>query len=139
MDSNKRILHPGKILAIEQDQIRVSFTTQGACGGCAARSKCGMVDSSQREVVVAAQRGVSYQIGQEVNVSISYQMGVMSVVVAYIIPLIVLIAILAVAVHLGVNEGIAALISLGSVALYFVGVYLLRSRLDKQIKFTIEK
>ncbi|MFI3264321.1 MAG: SoxR reducing system RseC family protein [Rikenellaceae bacterium] len=136
--ASKNFSHSGKVLSIEGKYIRVGFQTSGACGGCSARSKCGMVDSSTREVLVALREGESYSIGDNVEVAISYQIGVMSVIVAYIIPLIILIGTLSGAIFFNVEEGVAALISLATVAIYYVVVYLCRSKLDKQIKFTIE-
>ncbi len=137
--ASKKFTHSGKVLSVEGNTLRVGFQTSGACGGCSARSKCGMVDSSTREVLVELRSGESYSVGENVEVAISYQMGIMSVVVAYIIPLVILVGALGLAATLGVDEGIAALISLAMVAIYYFVVYLNRSKLDKQIKFTIEK
>ncbi len=137
--ASKNFTHTGNVLTVAEGYIRVGFTAQGACGGCSARSKCGMVDSSTREVEVPIKSGESYSVGDTVVVAISYQMGIMSVIFAYVVPLIILIGALVAAILIGVNEGGAALISLFTVALYFVGIYIFRSKLDKQIKFTIEK
>ncbi|MFI3332865.1 MAG: SoxR reducing system RseC family protein [Rikenellaceae bacterium] len=136
---SKNFTHSGIILSVESDFVRVGFESRAACGGCHARDKCGMVDSSMREVNVATLKGESYSVGESVEVAISYQMGIMSVVVAYIIPLILLIVALVVTSSLCTNEGVAAVVSLVVVALYYIGVYIFRSKLDKQIKFTIVK
>ncbi|MFI3323649.1 MAG: SoxR reducing system RseC family protein [Rikenellaceae bacterium] len=137
MDS-KRFSHSGRVIAVGSSSLRVAFEAKGACGGCAARAKCGMVDSSTREVDVELPTGRSFEVGDQVEVAISYQMGIMSVVVAYIIPLVILLVALVAALSLNIGEGSAAIIALGVVALYYVGVYIFRSKLDKQIKFTIE-
>ncbi|MFI3286425.1 MAG: SoxR reducing system RseC family protein [Rikenellaceae bacterium] len=131
--------HSGKIVSIGRDSVQVGFQSQGACAGCQARAKCGMVDSSTRVVDVVVGVDHTYTLGEDVEVAISYQMGVISVVVAYIIPLILLVGILAAAVSLKIGEGLSAVISLAIVALYFVVVYFFRNKLDKQIKFTIVK
>ncbi len=137
--ATKNFSHSGTILAVAKSSVRVGFEAKGACGGCAARSKCGMVDSSTREVEVALRGGESYQVGDVVDVAISYQMGVVSVVVAYIVPLVLLVTTLAVVTFLGYSEGLAAAVSLGAVVIYYIVIYFFRSKLDKQIKFTIEK
>ncbi|MFR9503022.1 MAG: SoxR reducing system RseC family protein [Rikenellaceae bacterium] len=136
--ATKNFSHSGKILSVENGFAIVGFESQGACGGCQARSKCGMVDSSTREVQVKLNPGQEYSVGDVVNVAISYEMGVVSVVVAYIIPLIILVSALVLTLYIGVGEGVAALISLAVVVVYYFGVYCFRSKLDKQIKFTIE-
>ncbi len=137
--ASKNFSHSGKILSVESGIVRVGFSSQGACAGCQARAKCGMIDTSTRVVEVALRGGEEYSVGEEVEVAISHQMGFISVVVAYILPLILLIGILVVALALDINEGLAALTSLGVVGFYYVGVYIFRNRLDKQIKFTIVK
>ncbi|MFI3279270.1 MAG: SoxR reducing system RseC family protein [Rikenellaceae bacterium] len=137
--ASKKFTHSGKILSVEGNAVRVGFQTSGACGGCSARSKCGMVDSSTREVLIELRPGESYSVGENVEVAISYQIGIMSVIVAYIIPLIILIGALGLSAALGVEDGLAAIVSLSLVAIYYFVVYLCRSKLDKQIKFTIEK
>ncbi|MFI3281278.1 MAG: SoxR reducing system RseC family protein [Rikenellaceae bacterium] len=137
--ASNRFTHSGTILSISEGKARIGFESQGACAGCQARAKCGMVDSSTREVYVNIDSNHTHNIGDEVEVAISYKMGMMSVVIAYIVPLFLLIGILTAAISAGLNEGIAALISLASVVIYFGVVYLFRSKLDKQIIFTIEK
>lgn len=136
--ATKNFSHSGKVLSVEGRKVRVGFESRGACGGCSARAKCGMVDSSTREVEVELREGESYSIGEQVNVAISYQMGIMSVVVAYVIPIIILLVVLTALLSFGVTEGLSALISLAAIAVYYIFVYAFRSKLDKQIKFTIE-
>ncbi|MFI3317148.1 MAG: SoxR reducing system RseC family protein [Rikenellaceae bacterium] len=137
--ASKKFSHSGKVLSINGRKVRVEFSSQGACAGCQASAKCGMVDSSKREVEVVIGPDESYAVGQDVEVAIGYQMGIMSVIVAYVIPLIILIGVLCGATFIGLGEGLAALVTLISIAIYFVIVYIFRSKLDKQIKFTIEK
>ncbi len=135
---SKNFSHSGSVIEIGDGYVKVSVESQGACGGCAARAKCGMVDNSTRIIIVENRENKEYRIGQSVNVAITQQMGVRSVVIAYIIPLIILVGVLVVASSLLASEGLAALAALAFVALYYVGVYIFRSKLEKQIKFTIE-
>ena len=66
-------------------------------------------------------------------------MGIKSVVLAYVVPLIVLCAVLLGAVAAGVGQGLAALLSLVGVACYYAVLYLLRGRMENTIKFIITK
>ncbi len=102
--ATKNFSHSGRVLSLEGRKVRIGFESRGACAGCKASSKCGMVDSSTREVEVEIAENESYNIGDVVDVAISYQMGIMSVVVAYIIPLIILLSTLALAVSFGVMK-----------------------------------
>ncbi len=129
----------GRITAINNASLLVAFEAQSACGGCSARSKCGMSESSKREIELPIPEGETFEVGERVQIAISSQMGTISVVVAYLLPLIILILLLASLLGLGLEEWLAALFSIGGVAIYFIGIYLNRDKLENKIKFTINK
>ncbi len=129
----------GKILAVTHDTIRIGFVASSACSSCSARAKCGMSESSEREIEIPTPSGEDYKVGDSVQIAISSQMGTISVVVAYVLPLIVLMVMLSVLITLGLNEGLSALISIAGVAVYYIGIYLNRAKLENKIKFTIKK
>ncbi len=137
--ATKEFEHIGKVLSIKDGILRVGFTAQSACSSCQARSKCGMSESSEREISIKIDKSESYNIGDEVTIAVSYAMGDKAVFLAYIVPLIILMATLVATIVAGVNEGVAALTSLGVMALYFVGVYVLRDKIEKKIIFRITK
>ena len=72
-------------------------------------------------------------------VSTKTQMGLMAVALCYAVPAVVLVAAIVVAVSCGVSEGLSALISLGSVALYYTALWLFRDKLSMKISFSIHK
>ncbi len=130
----------GEVIWADNDTLRVAFDTKSACGGCSARAKCGMSEASRREVEISRAGNEELKVGDNVTISISTEMGIMSVVIAYIIPLIILIAILAITLEgFAMAEWQGALCSLASVAIYFIGIYIFRDKLDNKITFTINK
>ena len=80
-----------------------------------------------------------YQIGETVNVVMSPAMGTQAVWLAYVVPLIVLMAAILVFSLCGAGELLMGLGSLGAVALYYLGVFLFRNRISKIFIFSIEK
>ena len=66
-------------------------------------------------------------------------MAISSVVWGYIVPLVVLLAILFGCVALGLSDGVAAISSIVAVAIYYVGLYLARKIFERKIEFTIFK
>ena len=54
-------------------------------------------------------------------------------------PLVLLLAGILLALRLGAGEGLAALVAVGAVALYYLGIYLLRDKLQDEYIFTIRK
>ena len=59
--------------------------------------------------------------------------------ICYAAPAVVLVAALAIFVASGMAEGVAALASLGAVAVYFAVLWLFRDKLAQKISFSIHK
>ena len=75
---------------------------------------------------------------QKVNVSMSIGQGNKAAVLAYLIPIILLLAVLFISLGLGVDEGPAALISIVALIPYYIVLYLQRDKLKKRFEYTIE-
>lgn len=67
------------------------------------------------------------------------QMGLLAVLLCYALPAVVLVTVLTVAVTLGMAEGLAALVSLLSVAVYYGVIWFFRDKLAQKISFIIYK
>lgn len=140
MSSSEVIKHSGEVVRIEADSVFVRMSVGSSCGSCHARSVCGASEIQEKIVQVKNCQGHNYHIGDRVEVALqSRSMGVKSVLAAYVIPLFVLCCVLFGTVALGVNEGIAALLSLGGVAIYYVLLYFLDDKVGEKIKFIIIK
>ena len=66
-------------------------------------------------------------------------MAISSVVWGYMLPLVVLVVVLFGSVALGFSDGVAAIVSILTVAIYYVGLYLARRVFERKIEFTIFK
>ncbi|MBR2025751.1 MAG: SoxR reducing system RseC family protein [Alistipes sp.] len=119
--------------------MRVAIEVMEACGSCASRKACAMGQSDKREIVVYTDDASAYSVGEVVNVSARQTIGITAVLLCYVLPLVVMIAALASMVMLGCSEGIAALVSLVSIALYYAILGALHKRISKKIVFTINK
>ncbi len=95
--------------------------------------------AEKRDITIYTDNSDAYFVGEEVNVVARRSMGIMAVVLCYIVPLVVLVSVLAMAIAFGLSEGVAALISLGATALYYAALGLLHKRVAKKIVFTIQK
>ena len=119
--------------------MRVAIEVNEACGSCASRKACSMGQSEKREITVYTADASDYSVGEQVEVGAKQTLGVVAVLLCYVAPLMVLVASLAAAVAMGVSEGVAALLSLGSTMIYYGVLYLFRNRISKRIIFTINK
>lgn len=134
------IKHSGEVIRIEGSTVYVKMTVGSACGSCQARAVCGASELSEKVVEVVTPSAADYKVGDVVEVALlSRSMGVRSVVMAYVIPLIVLCAVLFGGIAAGLDEGVAALVALVGVAVYYVVLYLLRDKVGNSIKFIITK
>lgn len=138
--ATNNVTHSGKVIGVFRDTVTVAVESSEACGSCASRSACSLgVQSNIRNILITTPNASSFSVGEIVRVATRTQMGLLAVLLCYAVPAVVLVAVLAAAVFCGVSEGVAALISLGSVAIYFGILWLLRDKLAQKISFTIEK
>lgn len=135
----RSVEHRGIVERIEDNVVMVKVERQSACAGCHAKGLCG--ESGQERIIeVRTPYAKEFQPAERVIVALEREsMGFMSVVWAYLLPLVLLLAVLFSAHALGLGDGPAAIASLASTAAYYVMLYILRRHIDRKIKFTIIK
>ena len=116
----------------------VVFLQHGAFSGCHAAGLCGMADLAEKTVQVPTDPYANYQVGDQVQVLLKASMGMKAVWLAYFIPLLVMLAVILGLIALRVAEVPAALAGLGALAVYYLGLWLLRGKLQNEYVFTIE-
>lgn len=139
MSSNSDISHKGRILSITPEFTSVEIISESACGSCHARSLCGLGDSKTKVVEVPTRGWDSYEVGDEVDVILKASMGHKAVWLAYVLPLLVLVCALLALTATGVQELYAGLGGLGAVAVWYLLLWLFRSRLKNEYVFNINK
>lgn len=131
--------HRGVVTRVEARTVVVSVVAQSACAGCHAKGICGE-SGAERVIVVKTSNASEYSVGESVVVALQRQsMALVSVVWGYVVPLVVLLAVLFGSVSLGLSDGIAALSTILAVVIYYVGLYVARRVFERKIEFTIFK
>ena len=134
-----QLQHRGVVERVVGDEVIVSVMPESACAGCHAKGICGE-HGDKREIVVKTPYANEFRPGERVVVALEHnRMGVVSVVWSYVVPLVVLLAVLFGTKACGVEDGVAAVSSMVAMSLYYVGLYLMRKMFDRMIKFTIIK
>lgn len=134
------IKHSGEVVRVERNTVYVRMTVNSACSGCHAKAVCGVDESEEKIVEVVDIEASNYSVGDQVEVALqSNSMGTKVVVLTYVVPFFVLTLLLVAALGVGVSEGVAILVALAGVALYYVVLYALRERIKNTIKFIIVK
>lgn len=139
MAKQKPIEHVGVVKTIEGDMIRVQIVAASACASCAARSACGMSESTEKEIEVHTREASSYTVGERCVVSVERAAGLKAVVLAYCMPLVAMLVALIACSAAGLSDGVAAVTALGVVAVYYFIVRMLRDKIETNIIFKIKK
>lgn len=140
--ARERIEHEGKVVSVDKDYIAVEILNKSACAACHAKGVCGASDQAVKVVEIAQDiltLTEDYQVGETVNLVMASSMGTQAVWLAYVVPLIVLMASIGVFSLCGAGELLMGLGSLGIVAVYYLFVYLFRNKISKIFTFSIEK
>lgn len=98
-----------------------------------------MSESKEKIIDAYVLNGETYSIGEEVMVSGQLSTGYKAVFLAFILPLILLVASAMITMPLLKNELLCVVITLLVVAIYYGVLSLFRDRLQKQFCFWIEK
>ena len=133
----KDIAHPGIVESTAPQQVNVRIEPQSACGTCHSKSYCSMAESSGKLVEVSVNDSSPYQPGQQVTLFLQESLGYRALWLGYILPFLVLLAVLVSMVVLTANEGLSALVSVLAISLYYIILYHKRHLLKKTFAFRI--
>ena len=130
------IEHEGIIEKIADKRVMVRITSLSACGLCHAKSMCSSSNSEDKMIDIFTKEKV--EIGQKVVVLGSERQGFKAVCLAYLMPVILVVAVLAVTMSVTGNEKIAGIMSLAVLIPYFVILRFINDRLRKTFLFKIK-
>ena len=109
-----------------------------ACAACKVSSHCNAAESKVKIVDVFGADVAGYQEGQQVVVWASKDVANRALLLGFGVPFLLLVCVLMIALKLTSNEGIAALVALGSLIPYYLALWMMRDRIQRQISFHLE-
>ena len=134
------VWHSGIVDRTEGRKVVVRITSRSACGSCAARQACGLAEATEKLVEVYTDSASDYAAGDAVEVGVKKSIGGKAVMLAYGGALIVLIVALILSIEvLGLGEGVAIVVTMAAVALYYAVLWLMREKIEHTIQFSITK
>jgi len=136
--SNK-ITHSGIVKSIADGCIKVQIVQTSACAACKVASHCNASESKVKIVDVFTRDTNIYQIGQEVTVWASKDVANRALLLGFGAPFLLLICVLMIALKFFGDEGLAALAALASLVPYYLALWVMKDRIQRQISFNIEK
>lgn len=134
--------HPGTVTAVKPDSVTVQIESVSACASCQAHSRCGFAESKTKTLDIPTQ-SLSHSatrplaVGDPVIVTIDHSRGLLATWWAYVLPAVLLIAVVVGLSLAGFSEPFVILLSFATLGLYILTLYLLRKKLDSRFTLTV--
>ena len=150
----KMIKHDGIIIALNEDGTAlVRIVQTSACALCKAKAMCASAESAEKEMTVVLLGDEQWAVGNEVEVMVQQKMGWKAVVLAYLLPFFVMLAVMFVGNGLlamgdgatgllgdeAKREAVLGTVALCAMALYYLVLGMFKDKLQKEFSFTAKK
>ncbi len=132
--------HLGIVESMEDKHVRVRIVQSSACSGCHAKSLCASAESKEKIIDIWEADTERLDVGDEVRVCASLSMGRNAVVLAFIVPLVLMVVWMVVALlvlHLSELAAIGGVLAV--LLIYYIGIGAMRNRLKRTFSFWIER
>ena len=134
---SKKIEYRGVITAIRPGILQVEVSDATPCESCSAQSSCCMSGSREKRVEIPFTSG-DYRPGDEVTVVGKNSMELKAVLIAFVLPLVLILITILMVSSMGADERQAAFISLSVLVIYFFGIFFLRDRIKGSFTFEVD-
>ena len=132
-----RVSHEGIVTEIDNNNIQIKILSKSACASCNIKTACNMSEMQEKIITIAAPKDKELSVGQEVKVSIALGQANKAVIFAYVIPSIILISMIFILNGFKIDEGINALISIGSLIPYYLILFLFKDKIKRNFEYEI--
>jgi sigma-E factor negative regulatory protein RseC len=123
--------HPGVVIEVADDHVKVKILQVSACAACHAKGACSMADMEEKVVDVEHYHGSPLEVGSPVTLTMMRSSGNRAILLGYLMPFAVLIAVMIVTSFFVNHEGLLALISISALIPYYLILFQFRDRLKK--------
>ena len=144
------IKHDGIVIAVNGDgTVLVRIVQTSACAACKAKAMCASAESKEKEIVAlfvgeeAKRREGEKQdikLGDEVVVMVQQKMGWKAILLAYMLPFIVMMTVVAIGNGLlGIREEVIGTAALCAMGVYYIVLGFFKDKIQKDFSFTAKK
>ena len=134
---NNNIRHCGVIESIEGHRIRIRTVRSSACNSCGANTTCNGKRGKDFRIDINDESMASHKPGDRVYVELSAKTGRQAVAIGFALPLIILVATLLGMHCAGCSDDKAALGAIGSLAVYYIIIYMVRKKINRHFTMRI--
>ena len=150
----KMIKHDGIIIALNEDGTAlVRIVQTSACAACKAKAMCASAESAEKEMTVVLLGDEQWVVGNEVEVMVQQKMGWKAVMLAYLLPFFVMLAVMFIGNGLlamgdgatgllgdeAKREAVLGTVALCAMAMYYLVLGLFKDKLQREFSFTARK
>ena len=130
------INHDGQVVEISGGKIVAEILVSEACGTCQAKGLC-HTNGKRVRVEAEAEPGQEFKVGQQVMVSFTPTLAMSSVLLAYVLPLVLMFAVMFTLIAITGSQDIGCVSGLAVLPVYYTILYMLRHKLRRKFKFKI--
>ena len=133
------IKHDGIVIAVNGDgTVRVRIVQTSACAACKAKAMCASAESKEKEIVAIGDGLLA--VGDEAEVIVQQKMGWKAILLAYMLPFIVMITVVAIGNgQLGIREEVIGTAALCAMGVYYIVLGFFKDKIQKEFSFTARK
>lgn len=135
---DEMIRHEGIVMSTDKELAHIRIVQTSACSACKAKSMCMSAESREKEMDAVMLEPM--KPGDKVEVEVRERLAWKAVLLAYILPFIVMVGLIAVLDFVTEwPEEVVGTVSLCGIALYYIGLSVFKHRLQTQFSFTARK
>ena len=132
------INHDGQVVEISDNKVVAEILVSEACGTCQAKGLC-HTNGKKVRVEAEAEPGQDLKVGQQVKVSFTPTLALSSVLLAYVLPLVLMFAVMFSLIAITGNQDIGCVSGLAVLPIYYTLLYMMRHKLRRKFKFRVEE
>lgn len=133
------IKHDGIVIAVNGDgTVLVRIVQTSACAACKAKAMCASAESKEKEILAIGDGLLA--VGDEAEVIVQQKMGWKAILLAYMLPFIVMITVVAIGNgQLGIREEVIGTAALCAMGVYYIVLGFFKDKIQKEFSFTARK
>lgn len=135
-----QIKHTGTVTGVNKDSVTVHVEQRAACAGCASKEAC-TLSSEKKDLLITVKhtQPTLFSVGEHVHLISTKNKMYTAVLVAYVLPLIGMMAVVIGCVTWLNNETLSALLGLAFCGIYALILYFLPKKWTNKLQIEITK
>ena len=133
----EEITHEAIVREIRGNLVLVEIVQQAACAACKAKSMCSASESKVKEIEALMLEPMA--VGERVEVAVEKRLGWKAVLLAFVIPFCLLLALVALLPRWIESEAVVGTIAIVSLAPYYLVLRLFNKRFEREYRFTARR